>query len=386
MLKLKSLVQLLGKTSFYPEHRLKVQSSCQGLTELNQICLYSNSIQELPENLFKGLTKLQILLLNSNRISCLPRNIFRDVEEFSLLSLYRNNLQSFSNGTIRIKSTGHVHLGENPLICDCNLRWIKAEKSAGEKSLIEIDSSDAICDWPLRLKDRKIKDLRENDFTCEGGESARTKNAGRCFVDLKCPAKCNCSEGTRVDCSDGGFRSIPMDIPRYTTELILNNNLIDEIEADGKFLNMVNLRSISLTGNLIEKIEDGAFFGASELVHIELSNNNLQEIRRGMFKDLPNLQRVLLRNNRLTCLKNDTFLDNKNLELLSFFNNEIRTIEENPFDKLQLLQTLNLYSNPLICNCHMSWLNRWVNSKPGQMVTGRGFQKIIVVSVIIFYI
>ena len=346
------------------------EKAFEGLHELTQICLYSNSIQELPPRLFKGLKKLQILLLNSNLISCLPEVIFADVESFSLLSLYRNNLQSFTNNTIRVKETGHIHLGENPLICDCNLKWIKSTKNEMGMSLIEVDSSDATCDWPLRMRKRKMQTIDENEFQCEGGEAARTREAGTCFVDLKCPQKCNCSDGTRVDCSNGGFRSIPDDIPRYTTELILNKNLINRIEADDRFLNMVNLRKISLKENLIEEIEDGAFFGASELTDIELSSNNLKEIRRGMFKDLPNLRRVSLRYNRIKCLKNDTFMDNKNLELLSLYSNEIRTIEKNPFENLPLLKTLNLYSNPLICNCHMEWLNNWHNSRPGKTVTG----------------
>ena len=345
------------------------ENAFEGLFELTQICLYSNSIQDLPPKLFKGLKKLQILLLNSNLISCLPEEIFADLEELSLLSLYRNNIQSFTNGTIRLKETGHVHLGENPLICDCNLQWIKANQSAGSKSLIEVDSSDATCDWPQRMRNRKIQSVAENEFRCEGGEAARTQNAGECFVDLKCPRKCNCSDGTRVDCSNGGFRSIPIDIPRYTTELILNKNLIDRIEADGRFLNMVNLRKISLEENIIEDIEDGAFFGASELEEIDLNNNNLKELRRGMFKDLPNLKQVHLRYNRVKCLKNDTFQDNKNLELLSLYSNEIRTIEDNPFDNLPWMKTLNIYSNPLVCNCHMEWFNKWQNLRPGRTVT-----------------
>merc|ERR1711879_737778 len=94
----------------------------------------------------------------------------------SLLSLYRNNIQSFTNGTIRVKETGHVHLGENPLICDCNLKWIKTSKSAGKKSLIEIDSTEATCDWPLRMRKRKILGVPKNEFRCEGGEAARTIN------------------------------------------------------------------------------------------------------------------------------------------------------------------------------------------------------------------
>nr|AVK72306.1 slit1 protein [Isodiametra pulchra] len=336
-----------------------------GLTELTQICLYSNSIRELPEDLLKGLKKLSILLLNSNRISCIPDKFLSEVEEFSLLSFYANNIQSFSNGTIRMKEVGHVHLGENPLICDCNLRWIR------EEGLIAKETSNAKCTWPLRVEGRLLKSMSADEFTCVGGEESRTKDAGKCFIDLKCPPKCNCSEGTRVDCSNAGFRQIPNNIPRYTTELHLSNNMIERIPADGIFLNMMNLRSLVLTDNLISEIEDGAFYGATELRTVDFSNNDIREIRKEIFQDLPNLQKALFRNNRISCITNDTFSGNKHLELLSFFNNDIRTVEENPFQKLPLLATLNLYSNPLVCNCHMRWLNEWINSLgPRLMVTG----------------
>ncbi len=137
---------------------------------------------------------------------------------------------------------------------------------------------------------------------------------------------------------------MPDNIPTYTTELRLNDNDISRISADGKFVNLINLNKLDLRNNRISIIEEGAFQGAS------------------------NLYELNLRTNRLTCIGNETFIGLKSLRLLALYDNGISTITSGAFDSLKELSTVNLMGNPLNCNCHMSWLPEWLNSR--NVVTG----------------
>jgi len=55
------------------------------------------------------------------------------------------------------------HLGKNPLICDCNLRWL-----ADYLEVNPIETSEARCEGPARNQAKKLSQLSKQKFTCEG--------------------------------------------------------------------------------------------------------------------------------------------------------------------------------------------------------------------------
>ncbi|RWS30898.1 Slit-like protein [Leptotrombidium deliense] len=207
-----------------------------GLRSLTSLVLYGNMISDLPEGVFKGLVSLQLLLLNANNISCLRSNLFSDLYNLNLLSLYDNKIQSLGNTTFAsLQSIQTLHLGENPFICDCNLKWL-----ANYLQKQPIETSDARCEGPRRVQRRRFTALDPSKFKCKGSEEFRTRNAGNCLVDTECPASCVC-ESTTVDCSQKNLHEIPEDIPVFATELRLNGNSITKIRNNGVFKRLANL-------------------------------------------------------------------------------------------------------------------------------------------------
>ena len=166
-----------------------------GLKHLDTLVLYGNSITELGQGIFKGLNKLELLLLNANNISCIRSDLFADLSNVKLLSLYDNHIQSLANGTFDgLKSIQTIHLGNNPFICDCNLRWLAAYLRQNP-----VETSDARCTEPKRVGKKRLASLELDKFKCKGSEQFRTKFAGHCMVDEQCPAQCTC-EGSVVNC------------------------------------------------------------------------------------------------------------------------------------------------------------------------------------------
>ena len=94
-------------------------------------------------------------------------------------SLYDNQIQSLADSTFApLTNIERVHLGKNPLICDCNLRWMArwiASLPADEGDQNGVEKSDAQCDSPKRVAGKRLTQLTESEFKCGGAEEYRTK-------------------------------------------------------------------------------------------------------------------------------------------------------------------------------------------------------------------
>lgn len=99
-------------------------------------------------------------------------------------SLYDNAIQSLADTTFApLVNIQTVHLGKNPLVCDCNLRWLARwiasfqddASQEQEEEQLGVEKSDARCDSPKRVAGKRLAQLAEGKFKCRGGEEFRTK-------------------------------------------------------------------------------------------------------------------------------------------------------------------------------------------------------------------
>ena len=124
--------------------------------------------------------------------------------------------------------------------------------------------------------------------------------ADTCPVDVGC--HCPPSLGFKIDCSNLGLRSIPRELPDYTTILDLSGNALTSVGSD-------------------------ALAGLTLLNVLDLHNNNLTHINESAFRDLQNLQTLYLQNNKLNITDDSisfsprTFETLFNLEKLDISNN-----------------------------------------------------------------
>lgn len=130
------------------------------------------------------------------------------------------------------------HLGRNPLVCDCNLRWLNEFLRAKP-----VERSGVVCSGPRRLARKVIGSIPSKQFKCNSTaerllasycaapkteqsstdesssvEQALLSRATTTTSNNECPRACQCL-GTVVDCRSRNLTRVPANIPDFATEL-----------------------------------------------------------------------------------------------------------------------------------------------------------------------
>ncbi|XP_068104435.1 biglycan [Hyperolius riggenbachi] len=151
-------------------------------------------------------------------------------------------------------------------------------------------------------------------------------------MDL-CPFGCQCHLRV-VQCSDLRLTSVPKNIPKDTTLLDLQNNLIKEITKDD-FKGLSNLYALVLVNNKISKIHEKAFEPCQRLHKLYISKNSLEEVPKSLPKALVELR---IHENKIKKIPKDVFNGLKNVNCIEMGGNPLENggIESGAFNGLKL--------------------------------------------------
>ena len=97
-----------------------------------------------------------------------------------------------------------------------------------------------------------------------------------CLLECECSLIRETGVLLFVNCSNGGFTSIPNDIPVNTAYLSLDGNFLYYV-PNNAFKNLVNLKWLDLSNSHIYNLESGAFNNLFHLNFLNLRNNYLCE-------------------------------------------------------------------------------------------------------------
>jgi hypothetical protein len=106
--------------SFIPE---KIFLNRQ-LRNLEIFRMNENQIQIITHSSFEHLRNLKLLELNYCQIKQIEDNSFDNLRSLESLSLIGNHLRQLNEMTFRPFNLRSFYVHENPLNCDCNLRWL----------------------------------------------------------------------------------------------------------------------------------------------------------------------------------------------------------------------------------------------------------------------
>ena len=132
---------------------------------------------------------------------------------------------------------------------------------------------------------------------------------------------------SHIDGGHGGYEGRTFsDVPLLETLALDGNEISHTIEdMEAPFDGLINLKSLTLSKNLIKSIGNRAFHGGLD-----------------------------------------------SLEVIDVRDNVISTVQENAFENLPKLRTINLDSESMLCDCYLKWFPRWLN---GTAVQGSNFAK-----------
>ena len=160
---------------------------------------------------------------------------------------------------------------------------------------------------------------------------------------------------------------------RSLERLYLSDNSLSSLPHD-LFHHLTNLQILTLANNHLQALARDAFKGLFQLEYLDIKFNRLASIPEGLFSKLFNLERITLSYNSIDKIKKGDIdlRELRNLETIDFRNNSISTF---PNLATQLPQNLKLFfaGNPLYCDCHMEWLQKWYKiNQNSSIVTNSG--------------
>ncbi|XP_064087683.1 leucine-rich repeat-containing protein 15-like [Macrobrachium nipponense] len=124
----------------------------------------SPHLTELHPEALNGCKNLQNLTLSHNTLlQNLPSGIFSSLENLQNIDLRANGLQVLEETQVRWRSLKRLDLRENPIVCNCSMKWLAAFLSSSNTSL---KVPDVQCAAPDKLRGLYISRLVPSEHMC----------------------------------------------------------------------------------------------------------------------------------------------------------------------------------------------------------------------------
>ncbi|XP_026696518.2 uncharacterized protein LOC108951031 [Ciona intestinalis] len=137
----------------------------QGNLELEDLLLSNIGLSTIHESPFHLLTSVKNLDLSVNKLSVLPSHAFLQMEHLHSLNLSHNAIQSLSYPLfIPLSVLNNVDLQDNPLVCDCDIKWLRLLREMRIKEQFTLKGQ---CSDPSILAGKDIITLQTSKFICQ---------------------------------------------------------------------------------------------------------------------------------------------------------------------------------------------------------------------------
>ncbi|NWR52961.1 CPN2 Carboxypeptidase, partial [Regulus satrapa] len=303
-----------------------------GLSSLSKLSLSANAIRTLQPGLFTASCRLQDLSLSRNRIEALPPGIFRPLRRLQALDLSQNALAELPAGLLApLVALRVLKLSDNLL----------ARVPPGAfRALGQLTE--------LHLDGNRLEELPSGVFSGLGG-LRRLQLQHNALGSLAPDTFTGLLNLTVLSLEGNSLATVPATLFAGTPGLLhlsLARNQLETLPQE-LFANLSALETLVLSRNAMDHLPTGVFQGLARLTELQLSHNNLSSLPPRLLAGLPLLTALVLDHNRLARLPPGLF--DANLDLVR----------------------VGLSDNPWVCDCHLSYLLRWLQSFAEPLIHGQ---------------
>lgn len=161
-----------------------------------------------------------------------------------------------------------------------------------------------------------------------------------------------------------GFKNLDKPFLRVDSTLVFMKESDLEVLEENAFKGLVNVDTVSLNNNQINKIHKNIFSDLEKVNYIEMNKNKIATLDEDIFAKNLNLQVIDLSGNQITVISSRLFSRNINLGSLLLQSNAISQIEKNFNQNLTYLRKVDLTSNDCINeSINVTLVSQWNSFK-----------------------
>uniref|UniRef100_A0A914UW58 Leucine-rich repeat-containing protein 40 n=1 Tax=Plectus sambesii TaxID=2011161 RepID=A0A914UW58_9BILA len=320
-------------------NRIAVIQGLERCSELKELNLACNLIEEVDDDFFRNMTQLMAIDLRENKLKAIPQSVLK-LNALERLNLERNDISNVPPTLSLLPHLKTLIMSNNPI------KTIR-------RDILQRGSSELLKYLKTRIAPEDETEQKKSEDNLFDGINARISDGIRTKrLDLSCRALTDLStdiveklkgkEIHLIDLSQNQFSAFPSSVTAMSDslrDLSLNKNQLTALSDDVSRLRC--LTTLKLSANRLGTLPD-SLAECANLFELDISNNCFTSIPDVVYK-LVKLESLFASDNKIALIDMDRLLPMVQLANLGLANNEITQVP--PQLGLMKLKSLQLEGN-----------------------------------------
>ncbi|KAJ8047951.1 Platelet glycoprotein V [Holothuria leucospilota] len=318
------------------------------LTSLKYLTFYNNNITNLSGLMsthMKNLDNLETLTVSINRLSVFPVEKITVLKRLKNLDLECNQLQTLGEGQWNLPFLNRLYLNKN------EISSVKAGQLKGLSNLTNLYLSyNRITYFSLKFLDSVPK---LQFLVLSHNRLLHLSEYSVLHTSLRL-----------INLQNNFFESLNPEafVGIKALEIILVSiNQIKDPPTTKHDVNVTAGINLSVRLNKIENLSPLFFDNFPNILSLSVSENRISRIEDNTFRSVTNITSLDMEQNKIHTLAGNLFKHLHQLSVIRLSHNRISVLDPCIFESLSIQTKLILTYNPIVCNCSVVPLIKWMN-------------------------